>query len=163
MNLGESGIETENTIEGISDDPLLAANTPRTSTTSVSRKRKTTPDVFEQEVIKILKSNVEEHAKVVDPVEMFLLSQVSQINMLSSADKLDFQVKFMQLLQSYTVTTHSPSVTRPSTPLSNVIETTAIRPTYPLTSNPGPSTSQPPSVGSNLGSDDDSILSFLTL
>lgn len=50
---------------------------------------------------------VELKRKTSDPDEMFLLSQIPVIKRLNPSEKLDFQVKFMQLLQSY-ATPHDP-------------------------------------------------------
>lgn len=69
-------------------------------TSNLPKKRKT--DTFERDIINILKTNVQNsNSQTQDPDEMFLMSQLPIIKALPTAQKMDFQIKFIQLLQSY--------------------------------------------------------------
>lgn len=110
---------------------------PATLQKSSRMPKKLNHDPFERDVMNILKSNVEAtRANVQDPDEMFLLSQLPVIQKLSQSDKMDFQIKFIQLLQSYNQprsfcnppvynqdsSNQSSSRTQLSTPISDVDE-----------------------------------------
>lgn len=67
--------------------------------------KKRIADSSEPEIINTLKQNVDQPtSRMPDPVEMFLLSQIPLIKKMKPSDKLDFQVKYLKLLQSYVPT-----------------------------------------------------------
>lgn len=71
-------------------------------TSRLPKKRR--QDRFEQDIINVLKSNVQPTPMPdleKDPDEMFLLSQLPAVKQLSQSEKMDFQIKFLQLLQTY--------------------------------------------------------------
>lgn len=112
------------------------------------KKRKT--DNFEKEIVNILKSNVQPSVQPHDSDEMFLLSQLPVIKALSIPQKMDFQIKFIQLLQSYI----QPSISQSqfSNPPS-------------VCSNPSttPTFSQFPQEVEVENTDDDSVLTLFDL
>lgn len=84
------------TQEDINDVPSATLNV----TSSLPKKRR--QDQFEKEIINVLKANVQPTPDLEkDPDEMFLLSQLPAIKKLSQSEKMDFQIKFLQLLQTY--------------------------------------------------------------
>uniref|UniRef100_A0A146L6V4 BESS domain-containing protein n=2 Tax=Lygus hesperus TaxID=30085 RepID=A0A146L6V4_LYGHE len=71
------------------------------------KKRHVLLDPFEKDIMNILEGNRSKiDYSIRDPDAMFFISHVPVIKQLNPKEKLDFQVKFMQLLQSY----HFPSV-----------------------------------------------------
>lgn len=124
-----------------------------------SRKRKYTTDPLEEEILSVIKHNVGRPPHTTDSDEMFLLSQIPVIKKFSQADKLDFQVKFLQLVQSYAERSLHP----PASSNTALLDTTPIN--LPSCSYPSVVTGQSP-VGSNVGSEwdtDDSVISFVNL
>ena len=96
------------------------------------KKRKSEP--FERELLQVLKGNMQQESEtqspqMKDPDEMFLLSQLPAIKMMRPSDKIEFQIKFMQLIKEYTA------------------------PTFTFTSPTNVPVSNPPSVSSYLSSD----------
>lgn len=86
------------TQEGIDDIPSATLKI----TSRLPKKRR--QDQFEKDIINVLKSNVQPAPRLeleTDPDEMFLLSQLPAIKQLSQSEKMDFQIKFIQLLQTY--------------------------------------------------------------
>lgn len=136
------------------------------------RKRRFTPDPFEREIINAMKANVPQPQRTPDPDEMFFLSQVPVLKRMSLSDKLDFQVKFIQLLQSYSVSSKS-SVSEnvrgsfcQSTPLYTSSDCSPRATVNSHPSCPSQPPSEPSPAGSNIGSEldtDDSMLSFFQL
>lgn len=68
------------------------------------KKRNT--DMFDTKLFNVLLANLRQQrlkeASSNDPDEMLLLSQMPFIKTFSPADKMDFQIKYLQLVQSYT-------------------------------------------------------------
>ncbi|BES89250.1 Hypothetical protein NTJ_02057 [Nesidiocoris tenuis] len=83
-------------------------NIPTTSSLSnlylsktAKRPRVVDEDKFEKEVLGFLKTHGQREPNVNDEDETFILSLVPTIKKFTVVDKLDFQVKFMELIQSY--------------------------------------------------------------
>uniref|UniRef100_A0A146M773 BESS domain-containing protein n=1 Tax=Lygus hesperus TaxID=30085 RepID=A0A146M773_LYGHE len=71
-------------------------------TFSARKGRKSNVTEFENMLLNLVKTNVERAPSPPDPDEMFFLSQMPHIKALSPADRLDFKMKFMELLKYYT-------------------------------------------------------------
>lgn len=133
-----------------------------------SRSGKRKGDSFERDIVDIFKTNAARTTpQLPDPDEMFLLSQVPIIKQMKLSDKLDFQVRFMQLLRSYTVPSTDPlsatcydstptSVTNPHPIVQQYIPSPSHSSIISPTHTPSPVDTQGPS-------DDDSMISFFNL
>lgn len=144
-------------------EPLLTpgpSSAPGLASSRPSNKRKSDP--FERDIINILKSNVQQTPNCQDTDEMFLLSQIPFIRKLKPSDKLDFQIRFMQLLQSYSAHSQPPS---PSHSLCNTSPISITIPSHNA-QNSSAVVSQEniaPLEENNVISDDESIISFFNM
>ncbi|XP_047120558.1 uncharacterized protein LOC124803418 [Schistocerca piceifrons] len=108
-------IENEDKTESV-----LAPETRSAENISRPKPKKRKQDTFEDEIVKVLKGHLEQPTRhVPDADEMFLMSQLLVIRKLKTEDRLDFQMKFLQLLRSYTIQTSSPSPSSPSGSATN--------------------------------------------
>ncbi|XP_049941865.1 uncharacterized protein LOC126418893 [Schistocerca serialis cubense] len=106
MNVIENDDRTESVL---APEPRSAENISRPK----PKKRK--QYTFEDVTVKVLKRHLEQPARhVPDADEMFFMSQLTVIRKLKTEDKLDLQIKFLQLLRSYTIPMSSPSPSSPS-------------------------------------------------
>nr|XP_014273858.1 uncharacterized protein LOC106679298 isoform X2 [Halyomorpha halys] len=105
-NTAQEDVETESTaVQSTSSTaPFLSGITQREKHSQLPKKRK--QDEFEKSVLDVLKLGLQQlqpkEPKKNDPDEMFLLSQLPLIKNFDPADKMDFQIKYLNLVQSYT-------------------------------------------------------------
>lgn len=146
--------ETESSDAGTSN----LGSVPSTSSSGLSfpqprpKKRKET---FETQLITMLqKQNPTPVTDENDPEKMFLLSLLPKMKKLNASALFDFEIKCMQLLQSYLDNTQS--LTNPIPPITR----------NPIPSTPSPQVSVNPSPSPEpnyVASEDESVLSFFDL
>ncbi|CAL1292331.1 unnamed protein product [Larinioides sclopetarius] len=93
-----------------SEAPIARVNEPAIVAGPSSRNlKRRKPDPFERDDLKIHQTNERQDAD-----EMFLLSQLPHIKKMKTNNKLEFQVKFLQLIQQYSNECESAYVPTPS-------------------------------------------------
>ncbi|XP_014274060.1 uncharacterized protein [Halyomorpha halys] len=99
--LGNMDADSENTEEYEAPEVIIEESIADQSIVHMLKKRKS--DSSETEIVNLSNVKLEQETKKViqDPDEMFLLSQLPNIKKMTQSDKLRFQIKFLELIQTY--------------------------------------------------------------